>query len=276
MAAMDGIPSNLGRIGAARFVTRRCILAGALAAWPALAAARVVRILRVAAASDLQPALDEIAANYRAADRPRVEITYGSSGTLARQIAQGAPFGVFFSADEALVLDLARQGHTVDEGFVYAIGGLVLAVPPASPLKPDGTLADLRAALADGRVKRFAIANPEHAPYGKAAEAALRHAGLWDAIKPKLVLGEHVAQAAQFALSGSAEGGIVALSLSLAPAIAARGRFAPIDPAWHPPLRQRVALTKMRMNEGADFLRHVLSPASAAVLERYGFVRPAG
>ena len=132
----------------------------------------------------------------------------------------------------------------VDDGVPYATGRLALVVPEGSPLKLDGELADLAAAVADGRVRRFAIANPEHAPYGRAAREALQKAGAWDAIQDRLVLGENVAQAAQFAVSGSAQGGIVALSLARSPDVQGRARFVAIPERMHAPLVQRMALTQ--------------------------------
>ena len=196
------------------------LVTAAIAAGPALAQAP-----RIAAASDLKFALDEIVAGFKRDTGLDITPVYGSSGNFRQQIAQGAPFEMFMSADEAFVFNLADEGRTVDRGELYAIGRIVLFAPHGSPLKPDTNFADLKAALADGRIARFAIANPEHAPYGRAAEQALAHQGLWDAMRTHLVLGENVSQAAQFATSGSAQGGIFALSLALAPQVAKLGTY---------------------------------------------------
>lgn len=228
----------------------------------------------VAAASDLQFALAEIAAAFESETGEAVRLTLGSSGNFARQIRQGAPFELYLSADENFVLDLARDGFTRDEGALYAIGRIVLMVPRGSPLQPDGSLEDLAAALVDGRVARFAIANPEHAPYGRAAQEALRHRGLWEALAPRLVLGENVSQAAQFATSGNAQGGIVAYSLALAPPVAARGDHALIPEDWHSPLRQRMALLAGAGPVAERFYAYLQAPAARAVLRDYGFVLP--
>ncbi len=150
-----------------------------------------------------------------------------------------------------------------------------MKVPEGSVLEADGTLASLRTALEQGQIKRFAIANPEHAPYGKRAEEALRHAGLWDVIQPFLVLGENVAQAAQFALSGNAAGGIIAYSLALAPNVAARGSHDLIPADWHHPLRQRMALLRGAGPEAEALYTFIQSPTARAVMERYGFSLPA-
>lgn len=228
----------------------------------------------VAAAADLQFALAEIAADYARATGRQVRISYGSSGSFARQIAQGAPFELFLSADEEYILRLATQGVLRDEGRLYAIGRLALLVPHGSPLTADSELRGLAAAIADGRLQRLAIATPEHAPYGRAARAALEHAGLWSALQGKLVLGENVAQAAQFALSGSAQGGIVAWSLSRSPELAKRSSAVLIPAAWHPPLRQRMALTRRAGDAAIRFYDYLQQPAARAVFERYGFALP--
>jgi molybdate transport system substrate-binding protein len=228
----------------------------------------------VAAASDLQFALPEIADAYREESGQEIELSFGSSGNIARLIRQGAPYDLFLSADETYVLGLARDGFLRDEGSLYALGRIVLLVPHGSPLKPDGRLADLKAALAAGRVTRFAIANPEHAPYGARAREALRHAGLWEAIKDKLVFGENVSQAAQFATSGSTEGGIAAYSLALSPQVARLAEYALIPAGWHKPLRQRMALLKGADQAAERFYAYLATPAARAIFRRYGFDLP--
>ena len=228
----------------------------------------------VAAAADLRFALAEIAKAFTADTGLTVRLSLGSSGNFARQIRQGAPFQMYLSADEAYVLDLARDGFTRDAGALYAVGRIVIITPHGSPLKADGSLDDLKAALADGRLARFAIANPEHAPYGRRAEEALRHRGLWDAVRPKLVLGENVGQAAQFATSANAQGGIIAYSLALAPQVAALGRYQPIPGGWHSPLRQRMVLLKNWRPVAGRFYAYVQQPAARAIFRKYGFVLP--
>ena len=201
-------------------------------------------------------------------------LSLGSTGNFARQIREGAPFEIFMAADEAFIADLHRDGFTRDAGDLYAIGRIVVKVPPGSRLVPDGTLESLRQALAEGRITRFAIANPDHAPYGMRAREALQHAGLWDAIQPHLVFGENVSQAAQFALSGNAEGGIIALSLALAPQVAARGTHDLIPEDFHEPLRQRMALMKGAGPVAEAFYAYMKAPAARVIMERYGFVLP--
>lgn len=228
----------------------------------------------IAAASDLQFALTEIAEAFTRDTGQTVRISFGSTGNFARQIREGAPFQMFLAADESFVLDLARDGFTHDQGVIYAEGRIVIMIPHDSPLaNEDLTLAD---ALAQGKITRFAIANPAHAPYGMRAKEALIHAGLWDVIQPHLVLGENVSQAAQFALSGNAEGGIIAYSLALAPELASQGSFSVIPEDWHEPLLQRMVLLKSAGPVARAFYAYMDSPATLAVMTRYGFVRPEG
>lgn len=250
------------------------ILAIALLAHASSAGAAAADAPLIAAASDLRFALDEVAAHYRRDTGAAVRIVYGSSGNFRRQIAEGAPFEIFLSADEAYVLALARDGHTVDDGVLYAIGRIALVVPEHSALVPDGELRDLAAAVRDGRVHKFALANPEHAPYGRAAQEALTTVGAWDGLRGRIVFGENVAQAAQFAVSGSAQGGIVALSLALAPGALGTARFAPIPERLHRPLRQRMVLTKRASMAARAFYRYLQQAPARSVLARYGFALP--
>lgn len=230
----------------------------------------------IAAAANLRFALPRIAARFEAETGQAVRLSFGSSGNLTRQIRQGAPYQMFLAADEAYVHALARAGLTRGEGSLYAVGRLALFVPAGSPLAPDGSLDDLAGALEAGRVRRFAIANPEHAPYGDRAAEALSHRGLWDRIRPLLVLGENVSQAAQFAASGNAEGGIIPRSLALAPNVAARGAHALIPEDWHAPLRQRMVLLKGAGAVAEAFHDYVGSPAARAILDRHGYVLGGG
>jgi molybdate transport system substrate-binding protein len=263
-------PTSIG----ARILSACVLLLAAAVTVSPPATARADAAPLVAAASDLQFALTDVAEAFRAETGHSIRLAMGSSGNFARQIRQGAPFQMYLSADEEFVLDLARDGFTRDDGTLYAVGRIVLIVPHGSPLMADGTLADLAAALEGGRVRRFAIANPEHAPYGRAAEQALRDAGLWEAIRPPLVFGENISQAAQFATSGNAEGGIVAYSLALAPPVAARGAHALIAEDRHAPLRQRMVLLKIAGPIAERFYDYVQQPAARAILREYGFVPP--
>ena len=230
---------------------------------------------RIAAAADLHYALDEVVAAYRRESGITPSLTYGSSGNFFTQLQQGAPFDIFMSADEALVQSLAKQALTRDAGTLYAIGRIVLFVPLGSPITVDKNFLDVRRALDDGRLSKFAIANPAHAPYGRAAREALQAAGLWQAITPHLVLGENVAQAAQFARSGAAQAGIFALSLALAPPLQGAGTYVVIDASQHQTLRQRMVLMRGAGETAIQFYAYLTSPPARAILRRYGFTLPA-
>lgn len=247
----------------------------ALLAWGSMAFAHgAEQSPLVAAASDLQLALREVAQAYRAKTGQAVEIVFGSSGNLATQIRQGAPFQIFMAADETYVADLARAGMTRDNGHLYALGRIALFVPKQSDWEPDENLAGLRRALEEGRIGRFAIANPSHAPYGRAAREALQHARLWGALEKHLIVGENISQATQFAASANASGGIVAYSLALSPALRQAGRYALIRQDWHAPLRQRMVLLKNAGPEATAFYAFIRGEDARAILQRNGFAMP--
>jgi molybdate transport system substrate-binding protein len=228
----------------------------------------------VAAAANLNFALTEIADQFVKTSGTRVEIVFGSSGTLTRQIMDGAPFELFLSADEEFPNKLTAAGLTRDAGAVYAVGRLAIFAPTGSSLEVDERLDGLARLLQAGKVGRFAIANPDVAPYGQAAEAVLRKRGLWDAIRPHLVMGDTIAQAAQFATTGNASGGIVAYSLVLAPGFADRGKYAVIPDADHSPLRQRMVLMKRASQSMEQFYKYMQTDPARAVLRKHGYGVP--
>lgn len=228
----------------------------------------------VAAAADLQFALTEIAAAFTAETGKEVRLSFGSTGNFATQIREGAPFQMFMAADQKFIAELHAEGLTRDEGTLYAEGRIVLMAPHGSALKPDEAMDNLAALIDAGKLTKFAIANPEHAPYGLRAMEALKHRGLWEKIQPYLVLGENVAQTAQFALSGNAEGGIIALSLARAPEVAAKGEFALIPQDWHDPLLQRMVLLKNAGPVAEEFYAYIQSPPAREIMVRYGFILP--
>lgn len=230
----------------------------------------------IAAAADLKFAVAEIAAAFRADTGKAVELSFGSTGNFATQIRQGAPFQMYMAADEKFIAELYAEGFTRDAGTLYAEGRVVIMVPHGSRLRPDAAMDNLAAMIDAGQLTKFAIANPEHAPYGKRAEEALRHRGLWDGIQPYMIQGENVSQAAQFALSGNAEGGIIAYSLALAPEVAAQGEFALIPHDWHEPLMQRMALLKGAGPVAEEFYAYIQSPKAREIMVKYGFVLPEG
>lgn len=228
----------------------------------------------IAAAASLQPALEEAATLVALETGITPRFAYGASGNMARQIAQGAPFEMLLAADEVSIQKLAEAGHTRDAGHVFAVGRLALFAPRGSVLDPGAGLEALRPLLATGRVQRFAIANPEIAPYGGAAEQALRRLDLWEALRPHLVFGTSIAQAAQFATTEGATGGLVAHSLALSPALSARGSFSLVPEALHDPLRHRLAMTKRASDTAARLQAWFLSHQAAEVFARHGLQAP--
>jgi molybdate transport system substrate-binding protein len=228
----------------------------------------------VAAAADLSYAVNEIAANFEKAAGCTVRVSTGSSGNFLSQIENGAPFDVFFSADIEYPKKLEAEGLAVPGStYLYAVGKIVLWVRNDSRLDISKGLAVLR----EPSIQKVAIANPLHAPYGRAAEEALRKSGVYDAVKDKFVLGENISQAAEFVDSGNADAGILALSLVLSPGLKEKGRFWRIPENLYAPIQQGVVLVRASQNpQGAQaFLDYIKSAATAALLERYGFVLPA-
>ncbi len=232
------------------------------------------RELTVAAASDLAFALPEIVSAFEKKTGHTVRVSYGSSGNFYSQLSQGAPFDLFFSADADYPRRLEAAGFVRPGSRApYAVGRIVLWVPNGSPI--DAERDGLRALL-HPFVKRVAIANPRHAPYGKAAVAALRHSGIYEAIEKKLVFGENMAQAAQFVQSGSAQAGLVALSVASAPAMRRAGRYWEVPQEKYPKLMQEAVILRWsRQPElAAYFLAHLRSAESQAVLRGFGFLSP--
>lgn len=231
--------------------------------------------VRVAAAADLQFALDDLLAEFHAGHPDvHVRVSYGASGNFFAQLGNKAPFDVFFSADIDYPRRLVDQGlASKEDEFLYAVGHLVVWVPRTSPV--DLQRQGIRALL-DPRVRKVAIANPRHAPYGRAALAALKKLGVYDKVKEKIVNGENVAQAAQFVESGSADAGVIALSLALSPALRDRGRHWEVPLDAYPRLEQGGIILSWAQDRAAALALRafVLSGEGRAVLKRYGFFLP--
>lgn len=230
--------------------------------------------ITIAAAADLKFAFDELAARFQKESGHTVKLTFGSSGNFFSQIENGAPFDLFFSADIEYPRRLEAAG-LAEPGtlYRYAIGRIVLWVPDGSPL--DVARLGIRAVL-DPSARRIAIANPRHAPYGRAAVAALRHYGLYDQVAGKFVLGENISQAAQFVQSGNAQAGFIALSLVVSPAMRGKGRYWEVPADAHPPIEQGAVILKSSQKKTAAqaFLAFLKSPDGGGILRRYGFILP--
>jgi molybdate transport system substrate-binding protein len=229
--------------------------------------------LTVAAASDLQSALPAIAAQFEKDTGQTVTLTFGSSGNFFAQIQNGAPFDIFLSADGDYPRRLERAGLAERASlYEYATGRLVLWTRQDSGIDVRQGLP----VLADARVRRIAIANPEHAPYGRAAVAALRHERLYERVREKFVLGENISQAAQFAQTGSADVGVIALSLALSPTLKSSGIYFEIPESLHPPIEQAaVVLAASRLKPLArQFVDYLKKPDTVRILQSYGFAVP--
>src|SRR6202158_2119821 len=228
----------------------------------------------VAAAADMSGALPQLVETYTKKTGQTVKLSFGSSGNLTNQIRNGAPFDVFFSADEEYPQRLIAEGLAgKDTMYRSAVGRLVLWLPSNSPL--DLPKVGMQALL-DPSVKKISIANPAHAPYGRAAEAALRHFGIYDQVSSRLVLGENVSQAAQFVESGNAQAGLIALSHALAPALKDKGRYWTVPLDAYPTLNQAaVVLSRSKEQDAArKFLEFLRSAEATSLLTSYGFSLP--
>jgi len=227
--------------------------------------------LTIAAAADLKYAMAEVVKNFRA-QRPddKIEVIYGSSGKFFTQLSNDAPFDMYFSADIAYPRQLEKQGLTAGATKPYAVGRIVLW-----SLKPELAKTALKD-LPGAAIRKFAVANPQHAPYGLRAKEAMEHQGVWAAMQPKLVMGENIAHTAQFIDSGAADAGIVALALVLSPNLQGKGAWTLIPDAWHEPLEQGYAITRRAAANplAKAFASYMDSEPARGVMRRYGFVLP--
>jgi molybdate transport system substrate-binding protein len=238
-----------------------------------LASVATAQPLSVAAASDLQVVLPTLVASFEQSAGVKINVSFGSSGNFLAQIKNGAPFDVFLSADIDYPRELERAG-LAEPGTLsrYATGSLVLWTRTGSGVDVQRGLE----VLLSENVRHIAIANPEHAPYGRAAVAALRTAGLYDKVRAKLVLGENVSQAAQFVQSGNAEAGLIPLALARAPAASAVGQYVTVASSLYPPIEQAAVVVRASRNKSAAraFLAFLNQPATRTLLANAGFGPP--
>jgi molybdate transport system substrate-binding protein len=229
--------------------------------------------ITVAAAADLTFAFKDVAARFQKETGNSVKLSYGSSGNFFSQIKNGAPYDMFFSADVDYPRKLEAAGLTQPGTlYEYAAGKIVIWVPSRSPLDINSGLK----VLLDRGIHKIAIANPQHAPYGRAAVAAMTHEGIYERVRPKLVLGENISQTAQFVQSGNADIAILALSLAVAPAMKDKGRYFEIPAGDYPPIIQAVVILKAAHDQAAaeQLLKFLKEPAGVALMEQYGFTPP--
>lgn len=235
------------------------------------------RTVSVAAASDLKFALDEVIKDYKEKHpRTSIKVTYGSSGNFFTQLTQGAPFDLYFSADIEYPRRLFEQGLADKESeFLYGVGQIVVWVRNDSPLDVEKLGIG---ALLDPTARKVAIANPQHAPYGRAAEAALKSLDVYEQVKERLVLGENIAQTAQFVESGAADVGMIALSLAVAPELREKGRYWLVPLDAYPTIEQGGVIMNRAVDceATASFRDFVAGPRGREILAHYGFILPGG
>ena len=252
----------------------RSAIAAVLLALSGIATCRADDVPAIAAASDLKFALPVVVKAFESETGKTVKVTFGSSGVLATQIANGAPFEVLFSADEAIVKDLFVRGLLRDDGKIYGLGRLSVYAPVGSAVTCDADLTGLKTALAAGKVGKFAIANPEHAPYGRAARDALQKAGLWDGVAPHLVLGENISQTLQFAIDGGADAALVSAPLVEAPEFTGKGCHLRVSETLVAPLRQSMGVSRTSSATASAFAAFMISAKGQEILAKYGFSFP--
>lgn len=235
--------------------------------------ARASEDITIAAASDLNFAFKDLVVEYEKATGNRVKLTLGSSGNFYAQIQNGAPFDLYFSADIGYPRKLEEAGLTLPGSlYRYAVGRIVIWTSHESRLNVAKGFDSLR----DPAVKKVAIANPKHAPYGRAAVAAMEHAQVYAAVKDRLILGENISQAAQFVESGACDLGVIALSLALAPTMKTKGRYWEVPSDAHPPIEQGAVVLKSSKHQAAakQFLEFLRNPTGQEIMQRYGFTLP--
>ena len=230
------------------------------------------QVTTVAVAANMKDAFAEIATAFRAAGRPEMRVVYGSSGNFTTQIMNGAPFNLFIAADEHFPLELYKNGKTVDEGAVYAIGKLAIIAKNSSGV----TLLDSKVEIASAikRANKIAIAKPELAPYGKAAVEYLKAEGLWDLAKDKLVYGDNIGVATTYVVTGAADIGFTALSLAKSSEVAKETKFLLLNSKMYEPIKQRMVLIKGAAQEASDLYRFMQGPQAKAILQKYGYNTP--
>lgn len=251
----------------------RILIALLLSVVPSGASLAAAEEITIAAASDLNFAFKDLVAEFEKATGTHVKLSLGSSGNFYSQIQNGAPFDLYFSADIGYPRKLEEAGLTVPGSlYRYAVGRIVIWTGSQSNI----SLTKGFDALREPGIKKIAIANPKHAPYGRAAVAAMEHFKVYDQIKDKLILGENISQAAQFIESGACDIGVIALSLALAPTMKARGTYWEVPAGAHPPLEQGAVILKSSTRQGAarQFLEFMKGVPGQEIMQRYGFTLP--
>ena len=226
----------------------------------------------VAVSANMKDAFTEITATYKASNQSDFRVVYGSSGNFTAQIMNGAPFKLFIAADEHFPLELYKNGKTVDEGRVYAIGKLALISKKS--FGPMPVQSKLELANAIGMANKIAIAKPELAPYGKASVEYLKSVGLWELAKDKLIYGDNIGVAAMYVVSGAADMGFTALSLATSREVTRETVYTLLDSKQYEPIKQRMILIKGAPKEAVDLYQFMQGPQAKAILQKFGYTTP--
>jgi molybdate transport system substrate-binding protein len=230
------------------------------------------QVTTVAVAANMKDAFLEIATAFKANHHSDMKVVYGSSGNFTTQILNGAPFNLFIAADERFPLELYKNGKTVDDGVVYAVGKLAMITKKSSGISFGGSKAEISKVI-EGATK-IAIAKPDIAPYGKAAVEYLKAEGLWDLAKNKLVYGDNIGVATAYVVSGAADVGFTAVSLANSPELVKETNFLLLNPALYEPIKQRMVLMKGAPADAIELYRFIQSSQAKLILQKYGYVTP--
>ncbi len=238
----------------------------------ALTGSVFAQVATIAVAANMKDAFAEIAAEFKSTGKPEMRVVYGSSGNFAAQIMNGAPFSLFIAADEQFPLELFKNGKTVDDGSVYAIGKLVIITKTSSGIYLSDSKSDIAKAI--GKANKVAIAKPEIAPYGRAAVQYLKAEGLWDLAKDKLVYADNIGSATTYVASGAADLGFTAFSLAKSPELLRQTSYVAVDTKMYEPIKQRMVLIKGAPQEAQDLYRFMQGPKAKSILQKYGYSTP--
>lgn len=226
----------------------------------------------IAVAANMKDAFAEIVTAFKSPGKPDMKVVYGSSGNFTAQIMNGAPFSLLIAADEQFPLELYKNGKTVDEGAVYAIGKLAIIAKTSSGIQLRESKAEITQAIS--KANKIAIAKPELAPYGRATVQYLKAEGLWDLAKNKLVFADNIGLATTYVVSGAADLGFTAVSLAKSPEVLKEANFLLINPGPYEPIKQRMVLIKGAPQEAIDLYRYMLGAQARAILQKYGYSTP--
>ena len=238
----------------------------------ALTGSVFAQVATIAVAANMKDAFAEIAAEFKSTGKPEMRVVYGSSGNFAAQIMNGAPFSLFIAADEQFPLELFKNGKTVDDGSIYAIGKLVIITKTSSGIYLSDSKSDIAKAIS--KANKVAIAKPEIAPYGRAAVQYLQAEGLWDLAKDKLVYADNIGSATTYVASGAADLGFTAFSLAKSPELLRQTSYVAVDTKMYEPIKQRMVLIKGAPQEAQDLYRFMQGPKAKSILQKYGYSTP--